>query len=128
MNCTTGNNRTGPFTGILLSLLHVPTEQIVTEYALSDKGLAPIRSTVVSRLSKNPKFAATFGNEVEKRARRMVSARPETMVAMLEMVKERWGSAEGYVKMECGLTDKDIERVRRVLTEESVGDLANNFS
>jgi hypothetical protein len=84
-------------------------------------------------LSKNPKFAATFGDEVEKRARRMVSARPETMSAMLEMVNERWGSAEGYVKRECGLTDEEIERVRRVLTEvsvikSSVGDLAKNFS
>jgi hypothetical protein len=84
-------------------------------------------------LTKNPKFAATFGDEVEKRARRMVSARPETMTAMLEMVNERWGSAEGYVKKECGLVDEEIERVRRVLTEEpviksSVGDLAKNFS
>jgi hypothetical protein len=84
-------------------------------------------------LAKNPKFAATFGDEVEKRARRMVSARPETMSAMLEMVNDRWGSAEGYVKRECGLADEEIERVRRVLTEEpviksSVGDLAKNFS
>lgn len=133
MNCTTGNNRTGPFTGILLSLLHVPTEQIATEYALSDKGLAPIRSTVVARLVKNPKFAAVFGDEVEQRAMRMVGARPETMFAMLEMVNERWGSAEGYVKKVCGLTDEEIGRVRRVLIEErtietSVGDLANNYS
>ena len=59
-----------------------------------------------------------FGDEVEKRAMRMVSARPETMFAMLDMVNERWGSAEGYVKMECGLTDDEIERVRKVLTEK----------
>jgi protein tyrosine/serine phosphatase len=132
VNCTTGNNRTGPFTGILLSLLHVPTEQIATEYALSNKGLTPIRPLVVARLVKNPKFAAAFGDDVEKRAMRMVSARPETMFTMLEMVNERWGSAEGYVRKECGLTDEEIERVRRVLTEEPViepvRDLANNHS
>jgi protein tyrosine/serine phosphatase len=74
---------------------------------------------VVARLTKNPKFVAVFGDEVEKRAMRMVSARPETMFAMLEMENERWGSAEGYVKKECGLTDEEIERVRRILIEES---------
>jgi len=68
-------------------------------------------------LVKNPKFTAAFGDEVEKRAMRMVSARPETMLATLEMVSERWGSAEGYVKKECGLTDEEIGRVRKVLTE-----------
>jgi protein tyrosine/serine phosphatase len=84
-------------------------------------------------LAKNPKFVAAFGEEVEKRAMRMVSARPETMFAMLEMVNERWGSAEGYVRKECGLTEGEIEKVRRVLTEEPmietpIRDLANNHS
>ena len=46
----------------------------------------------------------------------MVGARPESMLAMLEMVAEKWGGAEGYVKGACGLTDDEVERVRVVLT------------
>jgi hypothetical protein len=115
VNCTTGNNRTGPFTGILLSLLGVPKDQIAAEYALSDKGLAPVRPKVVARLVKNPKFAAAFGDEVEKRAIRMVGARPESMLGMLEMVQDKWGSAENYIKLECGLTDEEIAKIKAVM-------------
>ena len=101
VNCTTGNNCTSPFTRILFSLLHIIAEQIVTDYELSDKEL-----TVVARLGKNPKFATAFGDEVEKRVMRIVSARLETMSAMFEMVSQREVSSEGYKKMECRLTDE----------------------
>lgn len=46
----------------------------------------------------------------------MVGARPESMLAMLEMVNKKWGSAEGYFKTMAGLTDEDIGKVKRVLT------------
>jgi Tyrosine phosphatase family len=45
----------------------------------------------------------------------MVGAREESMLAMLESVKIRWGSAEGYVRECCGLSEEEVEAVRRVL-------------
>jgi hypothetical protein len=64
---------------------------------------------------KSPVFA---GDEDGGRARatRMIGARPESMLAMLEMVNRKWGGAEGYAKTMAGLTDEEIEKVRRVLT------------
>lgn len=116
IHCTTGNNRSGVFIGVILSLLGVKPERIAEEYSLSDIGLIPSRDAAVARLMKSPVFA---GDEDGGRARatRMVGARPESMLAMLEMLKMKWGSAEGYVKTMVGLTDDEIEKVRRVLTD-----------
>jgi protein tyrosine/serine phosphatase len=114
VHCTTGNNRSGVFIGVFLSLLGVKLEKIAEEYALSDIGLRPTRDAVVARLMKSPVFAGSGGGGRE-RAERMVGARPESMLAMLEMVEKKWGGAEGYVKTMAGLTDEEIEKVRRVL-------------
>lgn len=114
IHCTTGNNRSGAFIGVILSLLGVKPEKIAEEYSLSDLGLRPSRDAVVERLMKSPVFAGAGGGGKE-RAERMVGARPESMLAMLEMVSEKWGSAEGYFKTLVGLTDEEIEKVKRVL-------------
>ncbi|KAI9055363.1 hypothetical protein LZ554_000320 [Drepanopeziza brunnea f. sp. 'monogermtubi'] len=119
IHCTTGNNRSGVFVGIILSLLGVSPALVAEEYALSDIGLTPIRDQVVDRLMKSPVFARS-GRGGRERAERMVGARKESMIAMLAMVREKWGGAEGYVKMQCGLTDKEIARVRRVLIKPNV--------
>lgn len=121
VHCTTGNNRTGVLMGVLLSLLGVRDRDIAAEYALSNAGLAPIRQRVVSRLVKSPVFA-NDGEAGRARAERMVGAREESMLAMLEMVRRRWGSAERYVRDACGLTDDEVERLKRVLGGGDVGE------
>lgn len=35
------------------------------------------------------------------------------MLATLEMIREVYGGAEGYVKDKCGLSDDDIARIRQ---------------
>jgi protein tyrosine/serine phosphatase len=119
IHCTTGNNRSGVFIGVILSLLGVKPQHIAEEYALSEIGLRPTRDKVVSRLMKSPVFAGAGGGG-KIRAERMVGARPESMLAMLEMVNRKWGSAEGYVKAACELTDEEVEKVKQVLTYTEV--------
>jgi hypothetical protein len=114
IHCTTGNNRSGVFIGVILSLLGVKPEKIAEEYSLSDIGLRPTRDAAVARLMKSPVFAGAGGGGRE-RAERMVGARPESMLAMLEMVNKKWGSAEGYFETIVGLTDEEIEKVKLVL-------------
>jgi hypothetical protein len=120
INCTTGNNRSGVFIGVILCLLGVKPEKIAEEYSLSDIGLRPTRDAAVERLMKSPVFAGAGGGG-RARAERMVGARPESMLAMLEMVNKKWGGAEGYFKTMAGLTDEDIQMVRRVLTIQEGG-------
>jgi hypothetical protein len=97
-------------------MLGVSPDNIAQEYALSDIGLRSTRDAVVIRLMKSPVFANAGGGG-RARAERMVGARPESMLAMLEMVDRKWGSAEGYMKQMCGLTDEEIKNVKAVLIE-----------
>jgi len=114
VHCSTGNNRTGVLVGVLLSLLHVSPANIVAEYALSDVALAPSRPAVAARLAKNPVFARPGGGGVA-RAERMVAARPESMVALLDLLDERWGGAEGYIREVVGLSADEVGRLKEVM-------------
>ena len=116
ISCTTGNNRTGPFIALLLSLLSVPGDKICEEYQLSQEGLASSRAKTVARLRSNSKFAASFPeDELDMRAQRMCGARAESMSALLEEVGRRWGGAGGYFCGVLGLEEDVLEKVRRVL-------------
>lgn len=37
------------------------------------------------------------------------------MLAALAMIREKYGSAEGYVRNVCGLSTEEIERIRQVM-------------
>lgn len=65
---------------------------------------------LTARFQKNP----VFRNNVEG-AVKMGSSRPETMVATLQMIREKFGGAEGYIKAYTSLEDRDIEMLRQTL-------------
>ncbi len=48
-------------------------------------------------------------------ALRMVGARKESMIKSLEMLSERFGGAERYIREVCGLGDRELEALRRNL-------------
>ncbi|CAG8981081.1 hypothetical protein HYALB_00013346 [Hymenoscyphus albidus] len=117
LHCTTGNNRTGILTALLLSLLGVPDSQIVDEYALSHHGLASSREKTVDRLMRNQRFVEVIGEGVEgrKKAARMVGARRESMGLFLQRVRER-GGVEGWARG-LGVSGECVEGVRGVMVE-----------
>lgn len=43
--------------------------------------------------------------------------RPANMLATLDMIKNKYGGAEGYLKQKCGFEDQDIERIRKNIIE-----------
>ena len=60
--------------------------------------------------------------EVLEKARlaalRMIGAKEESMLRSLDMLEEEWGSAEAYMRQECGLGDEDLQRLRKNLIVE----------
>lgn len=114
IHCTTGNNRTGVFISLLLLLLNVPHASVVKEYTLSDQGLAPTRHINVERLLKKGAFKEYGPEEAKRKCERMVSAREESMWALIEEVKKRWGGPEGYFRNDVALTEEEIEALRKV--------------
>ncbi|KAF5358989.1 hypothetical protein D9758_004831 [Tetrapyrgos nigripes] len=106
-HCTAGKDRTGIVAAILLKLAGVADDKIAEDYALTRVGREPARDLIMQRLSKEPLFASN--NEA---ALNMFTCRPETMTAFLELLRDRYGGVEEYVKKYCSLTDEDIVTIR----------------
>lgn len=110
VHCTAGKDRTGVIVALLLLLAGMEEEKIAEEYSLTDLGLAPLKPLFMERLLKNP---ALEGNE--DGVRNMVGSKKENMIATLEMFKREFGTPERYMKEHCGISEEEIERLRKNL-------------
>ncbi|KAK0633761.1 protein-tyrosine phosphatase-like protein [Immersiella caudata] len=110
VHCTAGKDRTGLICAIVLALLGVNDEIIAHEYSLTELGLASRKEEIVQQLIRGE---ALFGDR--PRAERMVSARYETMIATLAMIRQKYGSVESYVVDHCRVSRETVERLRKNL-------------
>ncbi|KFA63388.1 hypothetical protein S40285_01842 [Stachybotrys chlorohalonatus IBT 40285] len=119
VNCTAGKDRTGVACALVLSLCGVEDAVVAYEFGLTELGLADKRAEYLRHLQAMPLF-----QENPAGAERMLSARPESMLATLGLIRDEYGSVEAYVRTECGLSDEEIERIRRnmVVDASSLGD------
>jgi len=74
---------------------------------LTRVGREPAREKIMTRLREEPLFASN--NEA---ALNMFSCRPDTMLAFLSLLEEKYGGVEEYLRSVVQLTDKDISTVR----------------
>jgi len=105
--CTAGKDRTGIVAAILLKLAGVDNHLIAKDYSLTRVGREPDREKVLRRLMKEPMFAANA-----EAAMRLLTSRYETMIAFFDLLEEKYGGVETYVKTYTGLTDEDLKTIR----------------
>jgi len=113
-HCTAGKDRTGIIAAIVLKLAGVDDNAIAEDYALTRVGREQNRQIIMARLSKEPLFASN--NEA---ALNMFTCRSGTMTAFLELLHNKYGGAEGYVKLYAKLSDEDVATIRRNLIVQS---------
>ncbi len=107
-HCTAGKDRTGVLSALLLSLLGVPEETVVADYALSGTAMAHLRAKLAA---KYPDSMALFaGADV------VFSADPANMVALFAHVHDRYGSPADYAAA-VGVPGDVIDRLRQSLLE-----------
>jgi protein-tyrosine phosphatase len=100
-----GKDRTGLVTALLLHLAGVDDDQIAADYAVSEERLRPYELTLLAEAETDAE---------RERIRRIAASPPEAMVAVLDELRRRYGSVEGYLRAG-GLTDEDLSRLRRRL-------------
>lgn len=116
-HCTAGKDRTGVICALVLSLCGVPDDAVAHEYSLTDLGLGHRRDEFITALTRagplkdNPAAAA-----------RMVSSRPAAMMGTLALIRREYGGVEEFVRGRCGLSDEEIEQIRKNLIVEVEGD------
>lgn len=107
-HCAAGKDRTGVISAILLGLLGVPDDLIVLDYAASQEQL----DAIIDRLMQTEGYQEMF----EQLPPDTLHAQPETMVALLERVRDKYGDMTGYAR-DIGVGGPAIERLRARLLE-----------
>lgn len=106
-HCTAGKDRTGVLLGLVMDVVGVSADDIATEYGLSDASVDRLIDYLRSTGRK------LEGTDAEIRAR--LSTPPDRMAGFMDLVRERFGSAEAYFRTR-GIEDDAFARVRTLLT------------
>ena len=53
----------------------------------------------------------------------MVSSKPENMQATIDMIKKDFGSADEYMRKYCGLTEDEVKRIRKNITNGALNNM-----
>lgn len=106
-HCTSGKDRTGVASALLLAALGADRKTIMKDYLATrentKKGLA-------FWLDKSR--AADKGKREEYVLTTIISVNPDCMRALFKMADHRYGSVRGYLREVIGLTDDDVVRLR----------------
>jgi protein-tyrosine phosphatase len=108
-HCTAGKDRTGLLSAIVLSLLGVPEDTVVADYALSGAAMTRLRAKLLikfpnGRLLRDADSDAIF------------SADPSNMVALFAHLKERYGTVGEYATA-IGVPDDVVNNLRQAMLE-----------
>ena len=105
-HCTAGKDRTGLLAALVLSLVGVPEETVVADYALSGAAMERLRAKLILKYPD--------GRDVIADLDEVFSADPSNMVALLAHLRDRYGSITDYAA-KIGVADDVIDRLRTLL-------------
>lgn len=120
VNCSAGQDRTGFTAALLLSALGVPRETIIEDYLLSSDFRRPrvergeIDLTSAAQSNAFARLMLSYGQQEPRLyADPLFTATGEALiVAVLEQLEEEYGSIQGYLQRELGLSEADLARLK----------------
>jgi protein-tyrosine phosphatase len=107
-HCTAGKDRTGLLSALVLSLLGVPEDTVVADYALSGAAMARLRAKLVVKYPD--------GKLLIEDSDAILSADPANMIALFAHLKERFGTVTEYATT-IGVPDEVVARLRQAMLE-----------
>ena len=102
-HCTAGKDRTGLLSALVLSLLGVPEETVITDYALSGAAMSRLRAKLIKKYPD--------GESVIADSDVLFSADPANMVALFAHLRNRYGTVAEYAA-QVGVPAGVVERLR----------------
>jgi len=109
VHCLAGKDRTGVVVALVLSLVGVDDETVAADYALSATAMGTLRERARTAV---PDFASRPAELTDE----VFSARPETVLSLLDALRAEHGSIEDYV-VSIGVQPAAIETMRAALVE-----------
>jgi protein-tyrosine phosphatase len=108
-HCAAGKDRTGVISAILLGLLGVREDVIVADYAATQASLEAIVERLMSAEGYQTMLAALPPDTLH--------AEPETMLAFLAHIRDRYGDMPGYARA-IGIPDRTLAQLTARLLEQ----------
>ncbi len=107
-HCTQGKDRTGLASAYILAALGVDRETIIADFDATNA----VYAKDVKRLSRRVRFWGGKEDELSV-VQAFIGANTENFVKTLDMIDAQYGSMENYLKGPLGLSDADIEILRK---------------
>lgn len=107
-HCAAGKDRTGIISGLVLSALGVPDEDIIADYALTDGFMADRLEAL--------RAAGQLGEGSDSYPPHVLRAEPATMAQTLHLIQSEHGSIEVFL-LASGVSQSQLESVRDHLLE-----------
>ncbi len=107
-HCTQGKDRTGIASALILAALGASRETIVADFDATNR----VYEADVRKYSRRVRFWGGKEEEVNV-VKSFMGANTENFVKTLEQVDRLYGSMEAYLKGPIGLTDADIQTLRK---------------
>ncbi|MBQ8975281.1 MAG: tyrosine-protein phosphatase [Oscillospiraceae bacterium] len=117
-HCTTGKDRTGMLTALLLSIAGVADDDIIADYCVSQVYMRPV---YIELMKIMPPLPGEDGKPLQPTIdSAFFKTAPENMRRLLEHLEKKYGSVEDYV-LHCGAGQDVIDKIRRKLTVPESG-------
>lgn len=114
-NCSAGKDRAGTGAALLLTLLGVPRESVIADYALSDD-VVDYRAQMQKAAEKNTSYAALSQLPWETVAP-LVKSDPIYIKSAFAALEEEYGSVDAFIERELGVTQAMKRAIIANLTE-----------
>ena len=115
-HCTSGKDRTGVFSAILLTALGVPREVVIQDYLLTERYLLAPDSFENTRAQLQKIFG--LGEPLDDSAvKAIVSLKPRTLEATFDTISQTYGSFDAYLRDAVKISDADRATLRQRLLE-----------
>jgi protein-tyrosine phosphatase len=112
VHCTAGKDRTGVAAALLLTVLGVPEETVVADYALSNRHYRHFYEYG----NRAVQSLARLGIRAEH-IQPLLIAHPQTIRGTLAHIRERYGGIESYLREAAGLDEVTLARLRSTFLE-----------
>ena len=108
-HCTGGKDRAGTCAALILLALGVPEETVIEDHALSNVFIADILERIFDHVR-------SFGIDPDRVAPYFTAPR-ECIEALLDHIRGKFGSANGYLKTQAGVSGKTLSQLKELLVD-----------
>jgi protein-tyrosine phosphatase len=115
-HCTSGKDRTGVFSAILLTALGVPRETVIQDYLLTTRYMLAPDSIEKTTLDLQRIFGLAERPDTDT-VQAIMTTRPEMLEATFDSITTTYGSFANYLREGLKISDSDLATLRQRLLE-----------